>query len=243
MSKKLTTKEFQDRLNEIHGNQFTVMEEYINNETKIKIFCHKCNNIIEKRPAKMTGSSAEGCYICNGHNYYKTKGYLQKEVDIKFPGEYKIIGDYVRARQPLTVQRLKCGHVYDISPDNLLRGKGCPGCGIRQSSYMNIVEAFLDKFKIVYIKEKIFNDCRYIRPLPFDYYLPNDNTCIEVDGEFHFPENTIYINNPELYDCIVVRDSIKTQYCQDNGIKLIRLPYFEKDKFDEILYNNLIKNH
>ena len=30
MSKKLTTEEFQERLNEIYGNQFVVLSEYIN---------------------------------------------------------------------------------------------------------------------------------------------------------------------------------------------------------------------
>lgn len=240
MSEKLTTEEFQNRLNKIYGNQFTVLSEYVNNETKIDILCNKCNNVIQKKPVKMTGSCKEGCYICSGKNRYKTKELLQKEVNEKFPNTYEIIGEYVKSRQPLTVKRLKCGHIYDVSPDNLLRGKGCPCCGLRQSHYMDIVESFLDNNNIEYEKEKRFDDCKYIRVLPFDYYLPKYNMCIEVDGEFHYSDNNIYLNKNNMYEKIFIRDNIKTQYCKDNNIKLLRLPYFKELEFEEILKENLI---
>lgn len=239
MSKKLTTEEFQNRLNKIYGNQFMVLSDYINNETKIDILCNKCGNIIQKKPAKMTGSCKEGCYICSGKNHYKTKESLQKEVDEKFPNTYEIIGEYIKSRQPLTIKRLICGHIYDISPDNLLRGKGCPCCGLRQSHYMNIVELFFDKNNIDYEKEKVFSDCRYIRPLPFDYYLSKYNMCIEVDGEFHYPNNSVYLNKRSAYEEVSIRDNIKTQYCKDNNIELIRLPYFKELEFEKILKENL----
>ena len=32
-----------------------------------------------------------------------------------------------------------------------------------------------------------------------------------------------------------IRDTIKAQYCKDNNIKLIRIPYFEFNNIDEIL--------
>lgn len=240
MSKKLTTEEFQNRLNKIYGNQFTVLSDYINNETKIDILCNKCGSVIQKKPAKMTGSCKEGCYICSGKNHYKTKESLQKEIDKKFPDTYEIIGEYVKSRQPLTVKRLICGHIYDISPDNLLRGKGCPCCGLRQSHYMDIVESFFDKNNIDYEKEKRFSDCRYVRVLPFDYYLPKYNMCIEVDGEFHYPNNNVYLNKHSVYEEISIRDNIKTQYCKDNNIKLLRLPYFKELEFEKILKENLI---
>lgn len=37
--------------------------------------------------------------------------------------------------------------------------------------------------------------------------------------------------NSERFKQIKERDSIKTQYCINNNIKLIRLPFFEKDRF------------
>ena len=35
-------------------------------------------------------------------------------------------------------------------------------------------------------------------------------------------------------------DDIKNNYCQDNNIKLIRIPYWESDNIDKIL-DNIIK--
>lgn len=244
MTKRLTTEEFQNRLDEYFGKgEFIVLDEYVNNSTKLRILHTKCNNIIYKRPAKMIGLEHEGCYICAGKNCYKTKEVLQKEVDERYPGKYNIIDDYINARTPILVENLECGHKYMISPDNLLRGKGCPKCGIRHSSYMQIVEDYLDNHGIQYVKEKRFDDCVNVRPLPFDYYIESMNTCIEVDGEFHYRVNSVYKNNRHAeYEEVMKRDNIKTNYCQKNNIKLIRLPYFEKDNFESILDKELHVN-
>lgn len=243
MPKKRTTSEFQNTLNELFDNQFEVLSEYINNETKVKLLCKKCGNVIYKRPAKMTSKTHEGCYICSGKNHFKTKETLQIEVDIKFPNTYEIIGEYIKARQPLTVKRIPCGHIYDISPDNLLRGKGCPKCTIRQSHYMDIVEAYFEKRNISYVKEKRFPDCIHIRALPFDYYIEDKNICIEVDGEFHYQIGRYEHCSPHTtFENVKKRDKIKTDYCKDNNIKLIRLPYFEEQNFEKILDKELYAN-
>lgn len=240
MSKRKTTEEFQSELNSIFGvGVFEVLSEYKANNQKVKIKCHKCGNVIEKSPVKMTGSTKEGCYICNGKNHYKTKETFQAEVDGKYPNQYAILGEYERARKPIRVKNLVCGHTYEISPDNLLRGKGCPRCSIKQSSYMDTVEEILDKFGIPYEKEKIFADCKDIRSLPFDYYVPSRNCCIEVDGEFHYERKNASLNRRSEYDAVKRRDGIKTDYCKANNIKLVRLPYFKFNDFSLILANEL----
>lgn len=192
----------------------------------------------------MMGTSNEGCYICAGKNRYKTKESLQHEVDKKYPNTYIIIGEYVAARRPLLVRRIQCGHEYPVSPDNLLRGKGCPKCTIRQSSYMDMVEQYLDSHNITYVKEKRFDDCKNIRCLPFDYYIPDINACIEVDGQFHYPNDSTskYLKGDSSYENVTKRDKIKTDYCIDHGIKLIRLPYYKSSEFSDILSKELHVN-
>lgn len=241
MSRKITTSEFKERLTAIYGDQFDVLSDYVNNCTKIKLRCNKCGNIIYKRPAKMTGKERESCYICSGKNHYKTRDILQNEVDKKYPNEYVVIGEYEKARKPLLVRRIRCGHEYNISPDNLLRGKGCPKCSNKQSSYMNKAEEYLNSHDIYFEKEKRFSDCVNYRILPFDYYIPSMNICIEVDGEYHYTKEDGGSSdvNSERFKQIKERDSIKTQYCINNNIKLIRLPFFEKDRFFEILDKEL----
>lgn len=235
MSKKLTTDDFRLRLQAVHGDSFDILSEYVNNSTKIKLKCKKCGSIIMKIPSKMVTSSTEGCYVCSGKNRYKTTESLQAEVDGLYPSSFTILGEYKGSRTKLSVLRHKCGHIYDITPDNLLRGKGCPRCSIRQSHYMDIVERYFLSNNIKFEKEKRFQGCRNDRPLPFDYYIPDMNICIEVDGEFHFRENSIYTNKHASYERILKRDEIKTRFCLDNGIKLIRLPYYLESDFEKIL--------
>ena len=192
----------------------------------------------------MMGKNSEGCYICSGKNWHKTTESFQEEVNTKFPNTYLILGDYVKARQPLLVKRIPCGHEYNVSPDNLLRGKGCPKCTIRQSHYMDLVESIMDKMGVKYEKEKRFEDCKNIRILPFDYYIPNFNTCIEVDGEFHYYKNTSYSNirPSSSYEEVHKRDLIKDEYCKANNINLIRLPYYQEENFEKIIKDNLYAN-
>lgn len=241
MSRKYTTEEFQDRLNSIFGDKFTVVSKYINNQTKINIKCNDCGNIIQKQPSKMT-SAKEGCYICNGKNHHKTKESFQKEVDQRFPNTYEILEEYEKARKPLLILNKKCGHEYKISPDNLLRGKGCPRCSIKQSSYMDIVETYLEEKGFLYEKEKTFEECKNIRCLPFDYYIPSLNCCIEVDGEFHYNKTKVTLNRRSAYELVKCRDLLKDEFCKKSGIKLIRLPYFEKKNFYVILDHELNVN-
>ena len=241
--RKLTTEEFQNRLDEIYGKgEYIVLSEYVNNCTKVDILHTKCNKVFRKAPVKITGATKEGCYICSGKNRYKTRETLQAEVDEKYPDTYEIIGEYINARTPIRVRKLKCGHEYDISPDNLLRGKGCPKCWVGHSHYMQIVEDYFDDRGIEYVCEKRFEDCKNIRALPFDYYLPSYNTCVEVDGQFHYSNCSRYAKDDTAFKQISFRDGIKTKYCEDNGINLIRLPYFEEKNFEKILDEKLYVN-
>jgi len=55
---------------------------------------------------------------------------------------------------------------------------------------------------------------------------------IEYDGEYHYKKIK---NREEQLMKTQERDKIKNQYCKDNDIKLIRIPYWDIDKIDNIL--------
>lgn len=243
MSKRLTTSEYKEKLREAHGDRFELLSEYVDSTVNVTLRCNICGGIISKRPATLTTKRKDGCYICSGKNSHKTTQSFQNELDLKYPGVYTVVGEYKKARQPLLVHRNPCGHTYMVSPDNALRGKGCPKCSLKQSHYMDHVEQILDRFGVKYVKEKRFDDCKNERCLPFDYYIEALNTCIEVDGEFHYRTNTFSDNaHSSQYEAVKMRDAIKTEYCLSKGITLIRLPYFEEDRFEEILTSQLHVN-
>lgn len=66
-------------------------------------------------------------------------------------------------------------------------------------------------------------------PLPFDFYLPELNICIEYDGEQHFKENR-HFGGKEYLEKTKYHDQIKNEYCKNNNIKLIRIKYCDNIK-------------
>lgn len=103
---------------------------------------------------------------------------------------------------------------------------GTKSCGCVDISYgESIVKEYLDELKISYEREYTFNDCRNILCLPFDFYLPDYNTCIEYDGMQHYKPIEYFGGNKQLKKQ-QIRDKIKNEYCKNNNITLLRLPYY-----------------
>jgi len=99
-----------------------------------------------------------------------------------------------------------------------------------QSNIEKIIESWLIQKNIKYIKQYKFEDCKYLRCLPFDFYL-EEWGLIEVDGVGHY-EITRFNGIDEdrakdIFEKTKIRDTIKTQYCKDNNIKLLRIPYWD----------------
>ena len=71
-----------------------------------------------------------------------------------------------------------------------------------------------------------------MRPLPFDFYIPQYNLCIEFDGKQHFIPTDFKSNSTEeeklkYFELVQMRDNIKTDYCKNNNINLLRIKYTE----------------
>ena len=93
---------------------------------------------------------------------------------------------------------------------------------------------YLDDHEIPYVQQKQFETCRNKRPLPFDFYLIELNTCIEYDGIQHFQE--VWLGEKHL-KATTKHDKIKNEWCQSNGVRLIRIRYDEV--VDEVLDREL----
>lgn len=96
---------------------------------------------------------------------------------------------------------------------------------------MNIVENVELKNsycqKACFFEEQVrFDDCRYKKPLPFDFYLPTMNTLIEFDGEQHDRPVDRW-GGVEAFKIQSKRDKIKDNYCTKKQIELIRIKYYD----------------
>lgn len=136
----------------------------------------------------------------------------------------------------LLIQCGSCGDTFSCSLNNYQRsltGK-CPKCNGNSIGELMIHE-YLDEIGIQHYWHYSFKDCRDINALPFDFYLPTYNCIIEFDGNHHFEP----IFGDDCFIKTQKHDKIKNQYCADNGIQLIRIPYWEFSNVKPIIRNAL----
>ena len=133
--------------------------------------------------------------------------------------------------------RCDCGAGKEVSTSQLTSGKS-KSCGcLHFSNGEEYIKQVLDDNDIEYIRQKKFEDCKNIRPLPFDFYLPKHNTIIEFDGQQHF-EPVEHWGGNKKFEYLKKTNSIKNNYCNDNNIKLIRFPYnIDKEIIKETIIN------
>lgn len=135
-----------------------------------------------------------------------------------------------------------CGNYTSVQTKQLNFGsvQSCGKCHFSRGEQK--ISNILKSLCINYTTEHMFNDCinqKTNKSLRFDFYLSDINTCIEYDGIQHFEETTW--RHESLSDT-QYRDAIKNKYCEDNNIRLIRIPYWDYDKLSEDYLMKLIEN-
>lgn len=293
MAIKKTTEQFKQEVFSKNKN-LEILDEYINNNTKIKVRCKKHDYTWDVIPRQLL--SKPQCPICSGHN--KNNKEFLKEVnqankDIIPLTEYTrdripmdflclrcgkkftqtpaiflntpscpicrnrkrrnqddfikemeetneditIIGTYTNFQNKVKCKCKKCSSEWEAFPQNLLRGHGCPICN--SSIGERKVRQFLEKYKIKFSQEYIFKDCKDIFCLPFDFFLFDQNMCIEFDGIQHF-EPVQHYGGAEYFEIVKKHDDIKNRYCTDNNIALLRISYKNINNIEEILKEKLL---
>lgn len=114
---------------------------------------------------------------------------------------------------------------------------GCPRC--QNSKGEDRIEYLLNLLKIKFIRNKKFKSCKNKRVLPFDFYLPDFNLCIEYDGIQHYESIEIFGGDDKLkYQKLL--DNIKNEWCINNNIDLLRISYKNYDDIENILRLKII---
>jgi hypothetical protein len=223
---KKTTEEFKKEVYELVGGEYTVLGEYNNCQTEIKIKHNECGHIYKIKPSSfLIGTICPKCRW-NGR---KTTEEFKKEVYELVGDEYTVLGEYASNKTKIKMRHNKCGHIYKVKPQKFLQGSRCPICSLASKSELKIFNWLNDKnynFKYNYTNHK----CEDKRKLRFDFYL--DNLIIEYDGLQHFKKEDFFRTNLKIRRR---RDNIKNQYCKENDIRLIRIPYWQKDNIENIL--------
>lgn len=131
----------------------------------------------------------------------------------------------------------ECGNETYVNGSHLVRGD-TQTCGCKQMSHGEIkISQILSEYNIPFEREKTFDTC--INPytgkkLRFDFFV-NNHYLIEYDGSQHYGLARGYMKDDEIN--LIQRDKFKNQWCQENNIPLIRIPY---TKYDTLTIDDLL---
>ena len=174
-----------------------------------------------------------GCPKCSKTARPTQQEYINKVSMIN--DNIEVLGEYKNVASKIVHKCKKCGYEWDVPPNRILAGYGCPRC--KSSHGESQIDKYLTENNINYIIQHKFDDCRNKRALPFDFYLPDYNACVEYDGKQHY-ESVEWFGGEESLLYVQQNDAIKTQYCKDNNIILLRIKY---DQDVEKILNEFFK--
>jgi len=238
------TEKFKREIYNLVGNEYILKSEYIDSSTHVLIEhnYNKCNN---HTYLVLPNNFLKGhrCPKCSGCLKKDTEQF-KEEVFNLIGEEYEVIGEYINAKEKIDMKHNLCNNVYPVTPDNFLRGRRCPICN--ESKGEQNIRYYLEYNMMYFIAQYPFEDLRDIELLLFDFIIFEDENktiikmIIEYDGEFHYKAIKLHKNEPIKYAEERLRkqqyhDKMKNEYCKNNNIPLLRIPYWEFDNIEEIL--------
>lgn len=227
-------------LNKRFNRLLVIEEDFSKSRTAWKCLCD-CGNITIVTSDRLKSGMTQSC------------GCLQREkarmahINKPHPKRKNIIGqkfgkltvlEFIEYRDKDLFYKVKCdcGAETIVSGTHLRSGHTL-SCGCLKASYgATLVEQALIQLNLTYEKEKTFptlKNPKTNKSLRFDFYLPHLNTIIEYDGEQHFKDSPLLLEYQ-------YRDSVKNEWCVNNKIKLIRIPYKDITKINVNYINNLL---
>jgi hypothetical protein len=239
-------------------------QEYISCSSKLKFKCLNCRD--DEIPFTSNWISIianHGCGICAGSQVGKYNSLFYKNNKIceywdfekNYPIEPK---DIVCGSNKFYYWKCEnCKISYLASPNSRfhIQKSYCKKCTRLFSNGAKNIFIFLEKYKnnkkINFEIEHTFKNCKYIHPLHFDfiiwdYFDKNKYMLVEYQGEGHFVPVDFAgkgIKWAELtFEKNKIRDNIKRDYCKNNNIKLIEIPYWDFNNIESILTKELHLN-
>lgn len=229
--KKITTEDFILMSKEKYGDDYDYsLTKYCDYHKKVKIIFKNSGEIFEQTPSgHLSGCRPELIKRMDCGGFIKLSNIVH---DDKYKYDKSI---YVNAKTKVVITCQVHGDFLQ-TPNSHLGGAGCPSC--QESKGEKIISKFLNKNDILYYRQHKFDECKNIYQLPFDFYIPSLRTAIEFDGLQHF-QPIEYFGGLKAYESLKTNDKIKSDYCEDNYINLIRIRYDEIDKIEKILRENI----
>ena len=220
--KKMTVNQFVIKAKKNHNDKYDYSKvNYINNTIKVEIICPIHGSFMQNPSHHI--NQKQGCPECGGTKKKNTKQFITKAIEVHSDKYDYSKTNYTTNKNKVEIICPIHGSFMQIPQDHS-KGSGCPVC--KSSKGEKEIENFLKINNIDFITQKTFDGCKDKNLLRFDFYLIDKNICIEYDGIQHFKKIDFWGGEKGLTE-IKRRDSIKTEYCNENSISLLRIKYNE----------------
>lgn len=198
--------------------------DYINNKTEVVINCSKHGDFKQRPDNHLAGAGCTNCnYKLSNNDFIDKSNKIHNNRYLYDKVVYNGYRDYV------TIKCKKHGYFDQLARIHLA-GFGCPRCS--ESIGERKIFDILKSNNIEFITQYRFDNCKNKIKLPFDFFLPKHNICIEFNGlQHYYPVD--FFGGQERFQNQLYLDKIKKDYCLENNIKLIIISY--KDNIEDIL--------
>ena len=215
--KRISNEEFIIKSKKVWGeNRFNYSEcEYLGGNKKIKLYDNEKNRWIEQ----VAKSHISGFEVLK----FEMSEFIDK-CNIVHSYNYQYdVNDYKSLNSLINIECNLHGW-FKLKAASHLYGSCCSSCH-RHLFNKNVIK-FLKSRNINFETQKKFKECKNVYELPFTFFISSLRTCIEL------------ISN-ENNEKVKINDKIKSDYCEDNYIDLIRIRYDQIDSIEKILMDNL----
>ncbi|MGK4040964.1 hypothetical protein AB0Y20_01585 [Heyndrickxia oleronia] len=229
-------------------NNYILLEDtYSGNDQKLKYQCPNGHINSMTFHHFQNGKRCPECHFNKmsekfRHDYYYVQAIFEEK------GCKLISKEYINSQTPLEYL-CGCGKISWSTLANFTKIHGCTYCGVKSKGELKIKEILETTLNIKYLAQYGFDDCRKLHKLNFDFAIFNEDDkllyLIEYDGEHHYSPVDFAGKGKEWAEEKFKenreKDIIKNNYCIKNNIKLIRIPFWEYENIESILYHYLIE--
>ena len=225
-----------------------VLSKYEGCSNKVSCYCKKHKKYFSKE-ARALYDRQSGCSECYKEIMRKTQGLSGLEFIKRLNKVHPsliMVDEYINRNTPITFYCFDHNCYFKCAPCNIINRTACCDKTVKWTKEIEIGN-IIEDLGYNYEYQKTFKECRDINVLPFDYYLPDINVCVEYQGEQHY--RPVNFNgrgkesSVEKLEYTQKHDFIKREYCKQNNIGLIEIPYWEYDNARQYLVNELNKFH
>ena len=238
--RRKSLEQFIEDARKVHGDKYDYSKvQYIDNRTKVCIVC-PIHGEFQQTPAHHL--RGEGCPKCFGTCRKTTEEFIQEAQ--KIHGNKYIYSKTIYGKNNTDPIEIICpihGSFWQTPVHHINSKCGCPKCN--RSHGEAFLANYFDTNNIEYKENYIVKVPVEIRPsgiIKIDFYLPKYNTFIEYNGIQHYIMQKGF-GGQIKFNKQLTRDAFLRNYCKENNVNLIEIPYTEKN-IKDFLENKLNEN-